>query len=157
MRHVATITFIASLTGLSSPVFSFPAIIADAMDTSASMRVALLPLRTAHPAISGFDQQILTNKQDTAHIFSIFRNSNLFQPVYIVASGAEATGKSAIQPVIQGNEIQDERMEFEEQATRREFGDESNQEEFKEQAVRKEFGGQTKFAEPVPEAGKHDR
>lgn len=157
MRHVTTIAFIVSLTGLSAPVFAFPATMADAMDTSASMRVALLPLQTAHSAISGFDQQILTNKQDTAHVFSVFRNSKLFQPVYIVASGAEATGKSAMQPVIQGNEMQDERMEFEEQATRREFGDESNQEEFKEQAIRREFGGQTKFAEPVPEAGNHGR
>lgn len=77
-------------------------------------------------------------------------------PIHIAASGTETDNKSVSQPAIQGNEMQDERMEFEEEAARREFGDETDREEFKEQEIRKEFGGQTKFLEPAPQAGEHD-
>ncbi|MCC6915907.1 hypothetical protein [Nitrosomonas sp.] len=90
--------------------------------------------------------------------FPDFRDSSLPQPqpVQIAAAGAETRSQSPAPPAAQGNEMQDERVEFEEQAERREFGDETDQEEFREQAIRREFGGQTKFTEPVPAAENHD-
>lgn len=94
---------------------------------------------------------------DTADIPIDMKPASLSQPIHIAAPGTETDNKSASQPAIQGNEMQDERIEFEEEAARREFGDESNLEEFKEQEIRREFGGQTKFPEPAPQAEDHNR
>lgn len=94
---------------------------------------------------------------DTADIPINMKPALFSQPIHIAASGTKIDNKSASQPAIQGNEMQDERIEFEEEAARREFGDKSNLEEFKEQEIRREFGGQTKFSEPVPQVGDHDR
>ncbi|SFU54922.1 hypothetical protein SAMN05216339_10412 [Nitrosomonas eutropha] len=136
MKQIATIICIAGLAGLSTSVFSFPA--AATADTSE------------------FDWKIPANKGSTTNVLPISQHSNLSQSTHIAASGTEADNKSASQSAIQGNEMQDERMEFEEEAARREFGDESNREDFKEQEIRREFGGRTEFVEPVPEAEDHD-
>lgn len=76
---------------------------------------------------------------NTADIPIDMKPASLSQPIHIAASGTETDNKSASQPAIQGNEMQDERIEFEEEAARR------------------EFGGQTKFPEPAPQAGDHGR
>lgn len=80
----------------------------------------------------------------------------LSQPIHVAASEAKTDDESAPQQAIQGNEMQDERMEFEEEASRREFGDDSDREEFKEQEIRREFGGRTNFLEPAPKVENHD-
>jgi len=94
---------------------------------------------------------------NTADIPIDMKSASLSQPTHIAASGTETDNKSASQPAIQGNEMQDERIEFEEEAARREFGDKSNLEEFKEQEIRREFGGQTKFPEPAPPGRGYNR
>lgn len=89
--------------------------------------------------------------------FQISRDSNLSQPMHIAAAETKTGSKLASPSATQGNEVEDERIEFEEQAGREEFGDKTDREEFKEQAIRREFGGQTRFIEPVtPESGNHD-
>lgn len=157
MKQIATAIFIAGLTGLSVPVFSFPAAMADTADAQINMKLISPAQQTIHPTFSGFDQRISANKENATHVFSVFGDSNLSRAIDIAAAETGTGNKSTSQPAIQGNEIQDERIEFEEEATRIEFGDETNREEFKEQAIRREFGGQTKFAEPVPKAENHDR
>lgn len=74
--------------------------------------------------------------------------ASLSAPI-LAASETKTNNQPAPQFVIQGNETQEEHMEFEERATRRMFGDEKDPENFKEQAIRKEFGGRTKFIEPI--------
>lgn len=86
-------------------------------------------------------------------------NTPATQPIHIAAAEEKTNSKSTTPPPPspQGNKIQDERMEFEDQARREEFGDRADQEEFKEQAIRREFGGKTRFIEPVvPESEDHD-
>ncbi|BBL33903.1 hypothetical protein Nstercoris_00129 [Nitrosomonas stercoris] len=69
--------------------------------------------------------------------------------IVVVASDTKTEDPSSPQSVIHGNEMQDERMEYEERAQRRMFGDDRDREDFREQSIRKEFGGQTRFIEPV--------
>lgn len=157
MKQIATTIFIASLTGLSVPVFSFPAAMADTVDAQINMKLISPAQQTIHPIFSGLDQRIPANKENATHVFSVFGDSNLSRAIDIAATETGISNKSIPQPAIQGSKIQDERIEFREEATRIEFGDKTNWEEFKEQAIRREFGGRTKFEEPVPKTENHDR
>lgn len=99
----------------------------------------------------------LAGLSTSAFSFQTSRDSNLSQPVYVAAAEAKTGSKLASPSATQGNEMEDERIEFENQAGREEFGDRTDREEFKEQATRREFGGQTRFIEPVvPESEGHD-
>ena len=154
MKQIAITIFIASLTGLSVPVFSFPAAMADTADAQINMKLISPAQQTIHPTFSGLDQRIPANKENATHVFSVFY---LSKAIDIAATETGIGNKSTPQPAIQGSKIQDERIEFREEATRIEFGDKTNWEEFKEQAIRREFGGRTKFEEPVPKTENHDR
>lgn len=98
-----------------------------------------------------FDQHGLGGYTIKAIIQAVFiiGLASLSAPIF-AASETKTNSQPAPQFVIQGNEMQEEHMEFEERATRKMFGDEKDQEDFKEQAIRKEFGGRTKFIEPIP-------
>lgn len=107
--------------------------------------------------LTGLSTSAFSSSATLADATPDMKSAALSQPIYLAVSEAETDNKSASQPVIQGNEMQDERMEFEEKAARREFGDESNREDFMEQEIRKEFGGRTEFIEPVvPQTEEHN-
>jgi len=107
--------------------------------------------------IAGLSTSAFSSSATLADAALDVKPATLSQAIYLAVSETGTDNKSASQPAIQGNEMQDERMEFEEEAARMEFGDESNREDFREQEIRREFGGQIEFIEPVaPQTEEHN-